>query len=149
MFSFWSYPLSPTPNVLRKPLQVMSVICNFRTTRILSNEITDFMYLLHERKFVVRNEHVYKIWRTTQLNQYQKNSCISYFQSYCSNCIICEKKMFDLFDKKYKRRLDIRGELGDKRSGSTFLRKPPVFWSFFRRVAVGGHLVEHQYLVEH
>ena len=88
----------------------MSVICNFRTTRILSNEIMDFMYLLHERKFVVRNEHVYKIWRTTQLNQYPKNSCISYFQSYCSNCIICEKKMFDLFDKKYKRRLDIRGE---------------------------------------
>ena len=28
----------------------------------------DYVYLLQEREFVVRNEHVYKIGRTTQLN---------------------------------------------------------------------------------
>jgi T5orf172 domain len=57
---------------------------------------------------------VYKIGRTTQLNfarlnQYPKNS-ISYFQSYCRNCIICEKTIIEVFDKKYKRRFDIGGE---------------------------------------
>jgi hypothetical protein len=74
----------------------------------------EYVYLLQEREFVKSNEQVYKIGRTKQLNfarfrQYPKNS-ISFFQSYCDDCVVCENKIIKVFSKKYKKRIDIGQE---------------------------------------
>ena len=74
----------------------------------------EYVYLLQEREFVKSNEQIYKIGRTKQLNfarfrQYPKNS-ISFFQSYCDDCIACENKIVKVFSKKYKKRIDVGQE---------------------------------------
>ena len=74
----------------------------------------EYVYLLQEREFVKSNEQIYKIGRTKQLNfarfrQYPKNS-ISFFQSYCDDCVMCEHKIVKVFSKKYKKRIDVGQE---------------------------------------
>jgi hypothetical protein len=74
----------------------------------------EYVYLLQEREFVKSKEQIYKIGRTKQLNfarfrQYPKNS-VSFFQSYCDDCVLCEHKIVKVFTKKYKKRIDIGQE---------------------------------------
>lgn len=82
----------------------------------------EYVYLLQEREFVNTNENVYKIGRTKQVNlarfrQYPKNS-ILYLQSFCGNCVLCEKEIMKRFAKKYKRRSELGREYfeGDVRN---------------------------------
>lgn len=73
-----------------------------------------YIYLLLEREFIKTNEPIYKIGKSIQkntkrINSYPKGS-ILLLQTMCSNCHIIEKKLKQLFKRRYKLRNDIGHE---------------------------------------
>lgn len=74
----------------------------------------NYVYLIHLREFIEKNDTVYKIGRTCQertkrFNQYPKGS-ILLFQSICKDCINVEKEIIKFFKIKYKQRTDFGTE---------------------------------------
>ena len=72
------------------------------------------VYLLREREFLKTNENIYKIGRTTQINdnrikQYPKGSELILLVT-VDNCIFIENKIKILFKQKYTQRKDIGTE---------------------------------------
>lgn len=70
-----------------------------------------YIYLLQEREFLNKDEHVYKIGKTTQSNlkrvsQYPNGSILK-LQYECIDCTKIERELIKLFKKKYKLRKDI------------------------------------------
>jgi len=70
-----------------------------------------YIYLLQEREFIKTKEPIYKIGKTTQMNncrfnQYPKGS-ILLLQIICSDCDNSESSLIQIFKKKYKQRCDI------------------------------------------
>ena len=75
---------------------------------------TQYIYLLKEREFIKTCENIYKIGKTTQINdkrfrQYPKGSMLL-FQSICSDCSDIQKNIMDTFSNKFKQRKDIGSE---------------------------------------
>jgi hypothetical protein len=73
--------------------------------------MSPYIYLLQEREFVNKDEHVYKIGKTTQSNlkrisQYPNGSILK-IQYECIDCTKIERELIKLFTKKYKLRKDI------------------------------------------
>jgi len=67
----------------------------------------EYVYLLHEKKFIDSGESVYKLGRTRQSNkQYPKNNMLL-LQTICNNCVTCEHQILNMFKQKYIHRLDI------------------------------------------
>lgn len=69
-------------------------------------QIFDYIYVLHEREFLVKNMNVYKIGKTKQLNfkrfrSYPKGSVISLFIR-CRDCDSIEKTLLEKFQKKFE-----------------------------------------------
>lgn len=92
--------------------------------QILANvtRTNNFIYLLREREFIKTGENIYKIGKTTQLglnrfNMYPSGSELL-LHLVCENCHTLERKIMDLFGKKYKRRLDIGSEYYEGKSSS-------------------------------
>jgi hypothetical protein len=74
---------------------------------------SDKIYLLIEREFIISNQTVYKIGKTTQenfkrFNAYPKDSQLLFYRvcQFCNN----EKKIIKLFKTKYKQRTDFGTE---------------------------------------
>ena len=73
-----------------------------------------FIYLLQEREFIILNQPIYKIGRTSQhgltrFYQYPKNSKLILYSD-CIDCVKIEKELINLFNTKFKKRNDIGNE---------------------------------------
>ena len=73
-----------------------------------------YIYLLQEREFIKTDENIYKIGKTTQeplkrMSQYPKGSKILLILC-VDDCHQSEKKMLQIFDKKFNQRKDIGRE---------------------------------------
>ena len=82
----------------------------------------EYIYLLREREFIKTKENIQKVGKSTQkqlkrFKQYPKNS-ILLCQIMCSDCDAMEKKILELFKKKYIRCKHIGNEYfeGDYKS---------------------------------
>jgi len=76
--------------------------------------MTEYIYLLQEREFIITNQNVYKLGKTRQDNlqrfkQYPKGSKLL-LQHICNNCDMLEKKLISDFKNKYKHRKDLGNE---------------------------------------
>ena len=74
----------------------------------------NYVYLLQEREFINSNKPIYKIGKTKQpnlnrFNSYPKGSKLL-CQCCCNNCDIIERKIMNLFDKKYLKMRNIGAE---------------------------------------
>jgi P4 family phage/plasmid primase-like protien len=74
----------------------------------------EYIYLIQEREFIKTNEEIYKIGRTKQngiarFKQYPKGSILLIHTS-CSDCIIIEKQLINLFKQLFIQRTDIGTE---------------------------------------
>ena len=72
--------------------------------------MVEYIYLLHTSKFVVSNQPIYKIGKTTQPNfnrfkGYDKGY-VMLFQSSCRDCDELENQIKFLFKSRYVRRID-------------------------------------------
>jgi hypothetical protein len=71
------------------------------------------IYLLHERKFLLNEQPVYKVGKTTCMNQrmrkYPKGSHLI-FSLVCSNIHVTETKILELFRDNFKQRQDLGSE---------------------------------------
>lgn len=80
----------------------------------MSENITDYIYLLQEREFIKSKENVYKVGMTQKenckrFNQYPKGSVLL-FQMICNNCKNLEKQIINLFKENFTHRKDIGNE---------------------------------------
>ena len=78
----------------------------------------EYIYLLHTSRFVVSNQPIYKIGKTTQPNfnrfrGYDKGF-VMLFQSSCRDCDELENQIIILFKKRYKLRFGREFFEGDK-----------------------------------
>lgn len=76
--------------------------------------LTSYIYLLHEREFINSKERIYKVGKTRQINferfkQYPKCSMILLY-SICNDCDICESKILSVFRRRFIKRTDIGSE---------------------------------------
>ncbi len=74
----------------------------------MNNTKSNYIYLIYLREFINSKENVYKIGKTTQINNnrfssYPKGSKVL-FQMTCSNCHNLEKEIIKLFKQKYTHR---------------------------------------------
>jgi hypothetical protein len=73
-----------------------------------------YIYLIQEREFIKTNEKIYKIGRTSQSNtsrvrQYPKGSMLL-IQTMCSDCIVVELQLINLFKIEFIQRKEIGTE---------------------------------------
>lgn len=74
----------------------------------------NYIYLLQEREFIKTKENIYKIGRTTQVNnerlkQYPKGSVLL-FQMICNDCVSTEYKILKIFNEDFILRDDVGNE---------------------------------------
>lgn len=86
-------------------------LMGFKEIVIINKMSLNYIYLLKEREFINSGEDVYKIGKTTHVNDrrfrnYPKNS-ILLFQSICSDCSSIEKNIISKFCVEFKQRKDI------------------------------------------
>lgn len=75
---------------------------------------TQYVYLIQEREFINSNQPIYKIGKTKQINNLRFNSYPKgsrlLSQLCCKDCDETERQIISLFDKKYKRHIEIGRE---------------------------------------
>ena len=80
---------------------------NFNTKTFICN----YIYLIKEREFVNNNQNIYKIGKTKQENNKRfknyPNGSILLFHTMCIDCDTFEKKLIDIFNKKFNNKRDI------------------------------------------
>lgn len=85
----------------------------------------NYIYLLREREFIKINENVFKLGKTTRMG-------LDRFKSYpngsdlllhvkCLDCHIAEKYLLKLFDRRYKKRIDVGSEYFEGDSNSMMI----------------------------
>ena len=78
------------------------------------SDMTNYIYLLHEREFIKTKENVYKVGMTqkenfTRFNQYPKGSVLL-IQLICNNCKLMETRIIKTFKECFKQKKEYGNE---------------------------------------
>jgi hypothetical protein len=94
---------APAPTIIHVDASSASP-CASISLRVVAK--CEYVYLIYVREFLMRNEPVYKIGKTTQVGLtrfggYPKGSVLLYLQS-CVDCTQAEREIMALFKSKYE-----------------------------------------------